>query len=109
MPTTLLSPSGSARRRLHRDQGGVKLASGFVAPWRRFNRLSVGLGMMPRGEVGLIFAGIGLAGGVFSHELFGAVVIMVIGTTLLAPPLLKWSFSRFGLTDSEGKKMECRQ
>ena len=45
--------------------------------------------MIPRGEVGLIFAQIGLAGGVFGQGLFAAVTLMVMVTTLMAPPLLK--------------------
>jgi len=63
------------------------------------NRLSIGLGMIPRGEVGLIFANIGLgltiAGEpVVDKGIFSAVVIMVILTTMVTPPALKWSFSR---------------
>ncbi|MCZ6917940.1 MAG: cation:proton antiporter [Gemmatimonadetes bacterium] len=73
-----------------------KLAAGWAVPWRRFNRLGVGIGMIPRGEVGLIFANIGLTTGVLGDELFSAVVLMVIGTTFVAPPLLKWSFGRWG-------------
>lgn len=75
-----------------------KIAAGWAVPWQRFNRASVGLGMMPRGEVGLIFANIGLTTGVLTPQLFGALLIMVIGTTFLAPPLLKWSFARWGTT-----------
>jgi|WetSurMetagenome_2_1015567.scaffolds.fasta_scaffold52023_1 Kef-type K+ transport system membrane component KefB len=63
------------------------------------DRLSVGIGMIPRGEVGLIFANVGLElriGGepVISTGEFSAVVVMVIVTTLITPPLLKWSFGR---------------
>ena len=54
------------------------------------DRLMVGLGMLPRGEVGLIFASIGLAEGVLDHDLYGALVIVVLATTLMAPPLLRW-------------------
>lgn len=71
---------------------------------RGTNRLAIGLGMIPRGEVGLIFAGIGAslmlpnAAGVpepvIGPATFGAVVIMVIVTTLVTPPLLKWSLGR---------------
>lgn len=75
-----------------------KIAAGWAVPWRKYNRLAVGVGMMPRGEVGLIFANIGLVTGVLTPELFGAIIIMVIGTTFLAPPILKWSFSRGGVT-----------
>lgn len=58
------------------------------------DRLSVGLGMIPRGEVGLIFASIGKGLGVVDNATFSAVVIMVIVTTLVTPPLLKWSLMR---------------
>lgn len=75
-----------------------KLVAGWAAPWRKFNRAAVGIGMIPRGEVGLIFANIGLVTGVLTRELFGAIIIMVIGTTFMAPPLLKWSFARWGMT-----------
>ncbi|HEV2829776.1 MAG TPA: cation:proton antiporter [Pyrinomonadaceae bacterium] len=71
---------------------------------RGTNRLAIGLGMIPRGEVGLIFAGIGatlmlpdivgLPKPVINSGTFGAVVIMVIVTTLVTPPLLKWSLAR---------------
>ena len=62
-------------------------------------RLPVGLGMIPRGEVGLIFANIGLTLKVGDEYIidattYGAVVIVVIVTTLLTPPLLTWSFRR---------------
>lgn len=63
------------------------------------DRLSVGLGMIPRGEVGLIFASIGAGlriGGipVIGPEAFSAVVIMVMVTTLVTPPMLRWSLTR---------------
>jgi Kef-type K+ transport system membrane component KefB len=66
---------------------------------RGLDRLSVAVGMVPRGEVGLIFAGIGLAltlGGepVVSGAIYSAVVIMVILTTLATPPVLKWTLAR---------------
>jgi Kef-type K+ transport system membrane component KefB len=48
--------------------------------------------MIPRGEVGLIFAQLGLASGVFDTELFSAVTLMVMVTTFLAPPLLRQLF-----------------
>jgi Kef-type K+ transport system membrane component KefB/predicted amino acid-binding ACT domain protein len=54
------------------------------------DRLMVGLGMLPRGEVGLIFASIGLAEGVLDNDLYGALVVVVLATTLMAPPLLRW-------------------
>ncbi|MBK9263506.1 MAG: cation:proton antiporter [Polyangiaceae bacterium] len=63
------------------------------------DRLSVGIGMVPRGEVGLIFASIGQSlkiGGrpVIDGSVFSAIVAMVIVTTMITPPALKWSFGR---------------
>jgi Kef-type K+ transport system membrane component KefB len=63
------------------------------------DRLTVGLGMIPRGEVGLIFANVGLAltiagERVIDEAVFSAVVVMVIVTTMVTPPALKWSVSR---------------
>jgi len=79
---------------------------------RGVNRLAVGLGMIPRGEVGLIFAGIGAtlmlpaASGasepVISSAIFGAVVIMVIITTLITPITLKWSLGKKRARKREG-------
>jgi Kef-type K+ transport system membrane component KefB len=65
-----------------------KVAAGWGCP-PRMNRLAVGFGMMPRGEVGLIFAGIGKAVGVVNEGLFSAVVLLVMVTTILAPILLR--------------------
>jgi Kef-type K+ transport system membrane component KefB len=61
---------------------------------RNIDRLSVGLGMVPRGEVGLIFASIGKGLGVVSDAIYAAVVVMVMVTTLMTPPALKWSLQR---------------
>ncbi|MEA2098174.1 MAG: cation:proton antiporter [Patescibacteria group bacterium] len=58
------------------------------------SKLTVGIGMISRGEVGLIFAGVGKELGVISDSLFGAIIIMVIFTTLVTPPLLKWSIAK---------------
>lgn len=58
------------------------------------DRLSVGVGMIPRGEVGLIFAGIGRNLRIIDHATFSAVVIMVITTTLITPPALKLTLGR---------------
>ncbi len=56
---------------------------------RGLHRLAIGVGMLPRGEVGLVFASIGKSLGVIDSAMFSAVVLMVIITTLITPPLLK--------------------
>jgi Kef-type K+ transport system membrane component KefB len=63
------------------------------------NRLAVAIGMIPRGEVGLIFAGIGTrltfeGQPLLSQSLFSAVVLMVLLTTLITPVGLRWAFKR---------------
>lgn len=65
-----------------------KVAAGWGCP-PTLNRLAVGFGMMPRGEVGLIFAGIGKGIGVVDEGLFSAVVLLVMVTTVLAPIMLR--------------------
>jgi Kef-type K+ transport system membrane component KefB len=70
-----------------------KLAAGWAAPWARFRRIVVGVGMIPRGEVGLIFADIGRRSGILGDEVFGAVLLMVMATTFVAPPALKALFA----------------
>jgi len=82
---------------------GKQVCSLAVAE-RGVNRLAIGLGMIPRGEVGLIFAGIGStltlpnARGVLEPVVgpstFGAVVLMVVVTTVVTPPFLKWALAR---------------
>ncbi len=63
-----------------------KLVAGLAAG--KTDKLIVGVGMVPRGEVGLIFANIGLGLGVMNDSLFSVVVIMVVLTTLVTPPIL---------------------
>jgi Kef-type K+ transport system membrane component KefB len=70
-----------------------KVLSGFGAFGVK-NRMAIGIGMMPRGEVGLIFAAIGKSLGVLDDALFSAVVLMVVVTTLLSPPLFKHCLKR---------------
>ncbi len=70
-----------------------KLISGAPAG-RSVDRVSVGVGMMPRGEVGLIFASIGKGIGVVDDAVFSAIVIMVIVTTFITPVALRWSMAR---------------
>lgn len=66
-----------------------KFAAGYAPFWFRGNKAVIGVGMIPRGEVGLIFAQAGLASGVFDAGLFGAVTLMIMATTFMAPPLLR--------------------
>ena len=76
-----------------------KQACSFGVIGKGVDRLTVGLGMIPRGEVGLIFANIGLGLMVAGERIvdtatFSAIVVMVIVTTMVTPPALKWSLAR---------------
>ncbi len=76
-----------------------KLVSGFSVPWEKMNSLAIGVGMIPRGEVGLIFADIGRRGGLLSDAVFSAILIMVMVSTFITPPLLTWIFRRDGRSE----------
>ena len=76
-----------------------KLVCGFGAVGRGLNRLGVGIGMIPRGEVGLIFAGIGArlaieGQPILSQNVYSAIVMMVLITTVIAPVGLRWVFHK---------------
>jgi len=79
-----------------------KLAAGWAAPWLKFDRLTVGVGMVPRGEVGLIFADVGRRAGLLSEATFSAVLLMVMATTFIAPLGLKAIFARRGASNNAG-------
>jgi Kef-type K+ transport system membrane component KefB len=77
----------------------VAILGKLVTGWAVFgqagiNRLAIGVGMIPRGEVGLVFAGIGSASGVLDKALEVSIIIMVILTTFLAPPFLRVAFGQ---------------
>jgi Kef-type K+ transport system membrane component KefB len=78
-----------------------KLVCGLGVIGSEVNRLAIGIGMIPRGEVGLIFAGIGVGltlgeKPLLTHGMFSAIVLMVLVTTVLAPVGLRWAFARPG-------------
>jgi Kef-type K+ transport system membrane component KefB len=107
---SVLNPSSS-------DRGNGLLIAGFlilvaivgklVTGWFVFgqpgiNRLAIGVGMIPRGEVGLVFAGIGAASGAIDKSLQVAIILMVISTTFLAPLFLRFAFDpKFSGLDSD--------
>lgn len=76
-----------------------KQVCGLAVVGGGIDRVTVGLGMIPRGEVGLIFANMGMAlvlagTPIITPSLYSAIVVMVIVTTLVTPPALKWSLGR---------------
>ncbi len=74
---------------------GSKLLAGFGVMGKQADRLAVGVGMVPRGEVGLIFALFGLEHGLVGQPQYAAIVFVVLATTLVTPPWLKGISGRF--------------
>jgi Kef-type K+ transport system membrane component KefB len=66
-----------------------KIVAGYGPWWFRGRKLLIGVAMIPRGEVGLIFARMGLASGVLDAGMYAAILLMVIVTTLGMPPALR--------------------
>ncbi len=81
---------------------GKLVAGFFVVSQEKINRLAIGTGMIPRGEVGLVLAGLGASTGALSPSLNVAIVLMVISTTFVAPPLLRVVF-----TTPEPEALDC--
>lgn len=73
-----------------------KVGAGFAGSRAAGDRLLVGIGMIPRGEVGLVFAGLGLHQGVLGPDPYAAILLVVLVSTLAAPPLLKWRLALLG-------------
>ncbi|HKC81424.1 MAG TPA: cation:proton antiporter [Gemmatimonadaceae bacterium] len=86
-----------------------KQACALGALGTKLDWLSIGIGMIPRGEVGLIFANIGLmlvvrGEHIIDSATYSAVVIMVMLTTLITPPALKWSLARAARSETAGNR-----
>ena len=80
------------------------VGSGIPSIFAGFNKkgaLRIGVGMMPRGEVALIIAGIGLSTGVIGQDLFGVSIVMTVVTSVLAPIILVRLFRNNPTTDSD--------
>ena len=76
---------------------GKIVGSGLAARWTGFTNaeaLQMGIGMVSRGEVGLIVATIGVNQGVISEQIFTVTVVMVLVTTLMTPLALRWALAR---------------
>ncbi|MEN8206416.1 MAG: cation:proton antiporter [Pseudomonadota bacterium] len=73
-----------------------KLAGAFLIRESWAARWVIGMAMIPRGEVGLIFAELGRVSGIFSNEIYAGMVIVIALTTLLPPFIMKWFYARYG-------------
>lgn len=72
-----------------------KMLSAFLIRATLHARIAIGLAMVPRGEVGLIFAELGRASGIFNNDVYAAMVLVIAFTTLLPPFVLKWFYGRY--------------
>lgn len=77
-----------------------KLMSAIGVRRSTADRWVIGIGMVPRGEVGLIFASIGLSKGILDEDLYGALLLMVLVTTIVTPPLLTARLKRTSNTST---------
>ncbi|MGD8559354.1 MAG: cation:proton antiporter [Gammaproteobacteria bacterium] len=73
-----------------------KLAGAWLIPESRYMRTAIGIAMVPRGEVGLIFAELGKTSEIFNDDIYAAIVIVIAYTTLLAPFWIKSYYRMFG-------------
>lgn len=74
-----------------------KVVAGIAVKGNRLEKLLVGVSMVPRGEVGLVFASVGKSLNVISNELFSLIVLVIIISTFFAPPILKMLISKYDL------------
>jgi predicted Kef-type K+ transport protein len=87
-----------------------KVITGFsVFGEPQINPLAIGVGMIPRGEVGLVFAGVGAGSRVLSKSLGAAIIMVVILTTFLAPPLLQFVFPESDKLIAQADKLILEQ
>ena len=77
-----------------------KLVSAYGVGRMPVDKLTIGIGMVPRGEVGLIFASIGLANGVLDADGYGALLLVLLLTTIVTPPLLRYRVTRLAAASS---------
>ena len=81
-----------------------KFISGFAPVWFKGSKSLIGIAMIPRGEVGLIFARMGLATGALTSQLYSAVALMVLVTTFITPPLLAMKVRSQESADDEDRR-----
>jgi len=72
-----------------------KLIGAFFIRENNYSRLMIGMSMIPRGEVGLIFAELGRLSNIFNNQIHAALVIVIVLTTIIPPFTMKWFFKRY--------------
>ena len=81
-----------------------KVVAGYAPWWFGGDKLFVGIGMIPRGEVGLIFARMGLAAAAVGAGEYGALMLMVLVTTFVTPPALAWRARHYARRQPDGDR-----
>jgi Kef-type K+ transport system membrane component KefB len=71
-----------------------KLSGAFIIQVPFAERIAIGVAMIPRGEVGLIFAELGRTAGIFDNNIYAGIVMVIATTTILPPIFLKWHYRR---------------
>lgn len=84
-----------------------KMLAGFFAFGRPLRKMVIGVGMIPRGEVGLIFAQLGLSAGLLSAGLYSSVALMVMITTFVAPPALRALLAKTAGAPQDAESAVC--
>lgn len=72
-----------------------KLGGAFFIRVNNYSRMMIGMSMIPRGEVGLIFVELGRLSGIFNNQIHAALVIVIVLTTIIPPFTMKWFFKRY--------------
>jgi Kef-type K+ transport system membrane component KefB len=87
----------------------TKAIGGILGAWRlgRWGSVTVGFGMVPRGEVGIVVANLALATGVVDATLFAEMLVAVVLTTVAAPYLLAWSVPKAAASDAAAAGVEA--
>ncbi|MDH5395514.1 MAG: cation:proton antiporter, partial [Gammaproteobacteria bacterium] len=75
-----------------------KFAGAFLIKETWQTRIAIGLAMVPRGEVGLIFAELGRVSGIFDNEIYAAMIIVIALTTIMPPLIMKWFYNKYEVT-----------
>jgi Kef-type K+ transport system membrane component KefB len=68
----------------------------MFVPEQRYLRLVIGMAMVPRAEIGLAFAELARSAGVFSNEIYAAILLVIVYTTLLSPFWIKMYYRFYG-------------
>lgn len=96
-------------RVIRRDLGQITLAAGMIDDTAGWILLSLGAGMNARGAIEIIVATIGLSLGVLTLPMYSIILMISIVTSIMAPPLLRWSLRHVEFSDEEQKRLAAEE